>query len=316
VDRTGKVVVSPLYDWITPPIEGGLWLVMMGDRFGFIDVEGKVVIGPTLDSAQPFSDGLASVRVGERWGFMKPDGKYLVDAGPTYDEARPMRNGRAAVRVGDLWGFIDRKGVMIVSPTYDAVGDFDGDLAAVFLNGMLGYIDASGKLVRTPSGASSAAAPAAAARATPDNTPDPLADEVAAAPATDSAAAPAIDPGSGSAPVTGRTFEVRMIGDEQGYRFEPSNLTIKSGDAVRFVGVSGFPHNVAFSGAGLRADVKAQLDANFGSGRMAELSSNIFLARGEGLTISFGNIPAGKYEFHCTPHLAMGMRGLITVQSS
>jgi plastocyanin len=31
-------------------------------------------------------------------------------------------------------------------------------------------------------------------------------------------------------------------------------------------------------------------------------------------TISFANVPAGSYPFFCTPHLAMGMTGTITVK--
>ena len=63
------------------------------------------------------------------------------------------------------------------------------------------------------------------------------------------------------APVTGTTHEIKMVGDDKGYRFEPANLTIKAGDAVKFTFVSGGPHNVAFEGATLAADVKAQLDS-------------------------------------------------------
>ena len=47
--------------------------------------------------------------------------------------------------------------------------------------------------------------------------------------------------------------------------------------------------------------------------RMAELNSNMYMAVGQGITISFAKIPAGTYKFNCTPHLAMGMKGLITV---
>lgn len=140
------------------------------------------------------------------------------------------------------------------------------------------------------------------------------ASEATPAPAAQ-AAAPA--PAAGAvtlAPITGTTHEVKMLGDEKGYRFEPANLTVKTGDAVKFVFVSGGPHNVAFDGSTLAADVKAQLDANFGSQRMAELSSNMYMTAGESVTISFGNIPAGAYNFNCTPHLAMGMKGVITVQ--
>ena len=60
--------------------------------------------------------------------------------------------------------------------------------------------------------------------------------------------------------------------------------------------------------------VKAQLNANLGTARLADLSSQMYLAAGEGFTMSFANIPAGTYEYNCTPHLAMGMKGKITVQ--
>lgn len=116
------------------------------------------------------------------------------------------------------------------------------------------------------------------------------------------------------APITGTTHEVKMVGDAKGYRFEPANITVKSGDGIKFTVVSGGPHNVAFDPATISADVKAQLDANIGPGKMGELSSAMKMNPGEAITISFANIKAGTYPFHCTPHLAMGMKGVVTVQ--
>jgi|SRR3954467_7390046 plastocyanin len=129
----------------------------------------------------------------------------------------------------------------------------------------------------------------------------------AAAPATTGSAA-------AMAPVTGATKTVNMVGDAKGYRFEPANFTIKQGDAVKFVVVSGGPHNVAFDPATIPADQKSQLDANMGTDKMGELSSNLKMNPGESVTVSFGNIKPGQYPFHCTPHLALGMKGTITVQ--
>lgn len=128
------------------------------------------------------------------------------------------------------------------------------------------------------------------------------------------APAPAATATGTLAPITGTTHEIKMIGDEKGYRFEPANLTIKAGDGIKFVFVSGGPHNVAFDGTTLDAATKAQLDANFGSQRMAELSSNMYMAVGDAITISFANIAPGAYNYNCTPHIAMGMKGIITVQ--
>lgn len=116
------------------------------------------------------------------------------------------------------------------------------------------------------------------------------------------------------APITGTTKTVNMVGDAKGYRFEPANITVKQGDGIKFVVVSGGPHNVAFDPATIPADVKSQLDANMGSDKMSELSSNMKMNPGESVTISFANIKPGQYPFHCTPHLALGMKGTITVQ--
>lgn len=117
------------------------------------------------------------------------------------------------------------------------------------------------------------------------------------------------------APITGKTIEVKMLGDAKGYRFEPANFTVKQGDGAKFVVVGpGGPHNVAFDPATIPADVKAQLDANMGTDKMGELSSNMKMNPGESITISFGNIKPGQYPYHCTPHLALNMKGVITVQ--
>jgi plastocyanin len=134
----------------------------------------------------------------------------------------------------------------------------------------------------------------------------------AAAPAAE--AAPAAAGAVTAQAATGTTHEIKMIGDDKGYRFEPANITIKAGDAVKFVAVSGFPHNVAFVGTGLADAVKAQINANLGTARLADLSSQMYLAANEGFTLSFAGIPAGKYEYNCTPHLAMNMKGVITVE--
>ncbi len=117
-----------------------------------------------------------------------------------------------------------------------------------------------------------------------------------------------------AAPITGTTKTVNMVGDAKGYRFEPANITVKQGDGIKFVVLSGGPHNVAFDPATIPPDVKPQLDANMGSDKMGELSSALKTNNGESVTISFGKIKPGQYPFHCTPHLALGMKGVITIQ--
>src|SRR5471032_3219187 len=84
------------------------------------------------------------------------------------------------------------------------------------------------------------------------------------APTTTTPAAAAAPAAGALAPIaaTGATHEIKMIGDDKGYRFDPANLTIKSGDAVKFTMVTGGPHNVSFDPTTIPADGKSQLDAN------------------------------------------------------
>ena len=134
-------------------------------------------------------------------------------------------------------------------------------------------------------------------------------------PVTPAAAAPAAAPAAaGTAlPITGKTWEVKMVGDGNAYKFVPADLTIKQGDGIKFTVVSIPPHNVAFDPAVVPADVKTQLDANMGPNKLGELSSGLLLNIGDAITISFAGIKPGRYDFHCTPHLAMNMKGSVTV---
>lgn len=134
----------------------------------------------------------------------------------------------------------------------------------------------------------------------------------AAAAPTPAASGSAATTAAEGAPITGTIHEVKMLGDAQGYRYDPVNLTIKAGDGVKWVLVSGPPHNVAFQS--VPAAAKAQLIANMPDESSGELSSAMYMNAGEGFTMSFGGVPPGKYDYICVPHLAMGMKGSITVQ--
>ena len=153
-------------------------------------------------------------------------------------------------------------------------------------------------------GENKSATDTAAANAAATSTPSTATPSTGAAPAAGAVAA---------APATGTTHEVKMHGDATGYRFEPANITVKSGDAIKFIMVSGGPHNVAFQTVA-DAAVKAQLDANMPGQKMGEASGPMIMQPNEAYTVSFAKIPAGTYDYVCVPHLAMNMKGVVTVQ--
>ena len=135
--------------------------------------------------------------------------------------------------------------------------------------------------------------------------------DTAAAPATQNTATTGANNAAAMAPITGKTHEVKMIGDGTTYKFDPANVTIKAGDGIRWIMVSGGPHNVAF--VDTPAAAQAQLSANMPN-QMKELTSPMMMTANETYTTSFANVPAGTYNYHCEPHAAMNMKGTVTVQ--
>lgn len=118
--------------------------------------------------------------------------------------------------------------------------------------------------------------------------------------------------GPTAAPITGRTHVVRMVGDERGYRFVPARVNAKVGDGIRFVMVSAGPHVVSFDARSVPGDVRDQLAANMHNAEY--FTSPIMVNANESWTVSLGRLSRGTYHVYCLPHLAMGMKLMISIE--
>ena len=85
---------------------------------GFIDKTGKLIISTNEydDTARNFSDGLAWVKRGDKWGYINTAGELVVPL--VYDEARDFSEGLAFVRKDDGWAILEIKdySAIIISP--------------------------------------------------------------------------------------------------------------------------------------------------------------------------------------------------------
>jgi hypothetical protein len=101
------------------------------------------------DEIAPFSEGLAAVRVGNQWGFINEDAKLVIDfrddvvwnheadttvpgvMGIRYPE---FKNGRCMIqelKVNNIpyYGFIDTSGEIVIQPEYLNITQFDQENA-------------------------------------------------------------------------------------------------------------------------------------------------------------------------------------------
>ena len=127
------------------------------------------------------------------------------------------------------------------------------------------------------------------------------------APAAVSANTPAAEP-------AGAVVEVKMTGNGTSVAaFEPSKLTIKTGTTVRFINVSGGPHNVAFYSDSIPKGGADALKKGMPN-PMGDLTGPFLTQPNEKYDVSFAGAPAGVYKGYCLPHVALGMHIAVTVQ--
>jgi plastocyanin len=130
---------------------------------------------------------------------------------------------------------------------------------------------------------------------------------------------PAAAESAGAAPTaaapaaTGKTHDVNMVLDGSKYKYDPDNLTIQSGDVIRFHNKSGGPHNASFWPDSIPKGAADVLAKNMPD-QMAPLEGPLLTEPDAVYQVSFAGAPKGDYKFYCLPHLALGMRGKLTVQ--
>lgn len=116
---------------------------------GYINKDGKFVVEPTIKmgNARDFSEGLAAVSMdGQKWGFIDTNGKIAIN--PEFEKASPFSEGYAKVRIDGKYGFIDKNGDVVIKPKFDNVSDFRNGIASIFLkNKRMGYINKEGDYI-------------------------------------------------------------------------------------------------------------------------------------------------------------------------
>lgn len=122
INNKGASVVPPIYNDVD--MDGSIYLVKKGTKWGWIDKDGKELVPIRFSDAYPFNGNkLAAARLGEKWGFINGYGKFVIPA--IYDFAFSFDEGLALVESGGRYGFIDETGEYVIQPIYEHIpGDY------------------------------------------------------------------------------------------------------------------------------------------------------------------------------------------------
>lgn len=87
-----------------------------GEKYGFLDSNGKEIISAEYESVGRFCEGLVAVKKDGKYGYINKNNKLVIDY--KYDEAGPFKDGYAIVSIGNKKGVIDKKGKTIIDINY------------------------------------------------------------------------------------------------------------------------------------------------------------------------------------------------------
>jgi plastocyanin len=104
--------------------------------------------------------------------------------------------------------------------------------------------------------------------------------------------------------------EVKMTLNGATARFDPATVTVRAGDRVRFVVVSGAPHNVSFDPEKLPADVRRTLRPGRRRRGLHEGSSRFSAPRRVGGSTARVRRPCVTYRTTTVPFIAMPTCGM------
>lgn len=144
-DLRGNVILPMSYSSVTSL--GSVLVCDAGGTAALYDLQGRK-LSADYGSIRSFSNGLACVSVGDKYGYIDRTGKLVIPA--SYTEASNFSDGCAAVSTADgKWGVIDTKGTFTqFAGSYTFVEGFLGGVAVASNgDGYFGLLDTAGNTV-------------------------------------------------------------------------------------------------------------------------------------------------------------------------
>nr|WP_262908639.1 WG repeat-containing protein [Hymenobacter translucens] len=119
---------------------------MGGEKIGYKNAAGQVVIKPRFDGGNKFVNGYATVCIGGKCGKIDSTGKEIVPL--KYRDLGDFYDGLAGASLdGRKYGYINQAGTVVIPFTFGEVGNFSEGRAVAILNGKCALINKKGTLL-------------------------------------------------------------------------------------------------------------------------------------------------------------------------
>jgi hypothetical protein len=161
IGLAGKIIKTYPYTFVGDYGEGLLaFQKTEGGKFGYIDEQGEIVVGPQFSEAKMFIEGRAIVNVSEdfkgHYGLIDREGHFMIK--PNYQSLLSLGEGRVAIGkairaerpyVGSLYAIADIDGHILTGFIYNGLTKFVEGRASAYNEQSTFFIDINGKRIES-----------------------------------------------------------------------------------------------------------------------------------------------------------------------
>lgn len=115
IDVNGVEVMKPIYEKVH--ISSDCIRICLDDKWGYANLEGRVICKPNKDFIEKFENGCARERTGELWGVISFANRCLIPE--KYRYLGDLRYGKRVAKINVNFGVIDNRGNVIEPFVYD-----------------------------------------------------------------------------------------------------------------------------------------------------------------------------------------------------
>ncbi len=142
IDGNGKRIVGFKYEDGTS-FSDGVAAVKSNGKWGVIDKNGKQIAPFQYDDVTQISEGILTCSLNGKWGAIDKNGKIVIPF--EYEMLYPKSEDLIGFKKGGKWGFINQQNKVVIPAKYEDVMNFKDGLGGYKLNNKWGFIDKNGK---------------------------------------------------------------------------------------------------------------------------------------------------------------------------
>ena len=162
IDKDGNLIRTLEYGYVGGFSSGMALFADEGyDKYGYLDMDGNVVIPPSFEFAENFKDGLAVVDISGEYprsgmGLIDTSGKFVIQ--PLYAEILLLGEGMAALGLpksaeylfaGNKFALATCEGKILTDFAFYGIGPFSNGIACAYDNLSTFFIDTEGNMIDT-----------------------------------------------------------------------------------------------------------------------------------------------------------------------